>query len=125
MFVLARVSGVMSNLRSTSFLYTYTNAWLQTNLLAARFTASNQIRVFFPTIKPRIFSFLLFYKNAFCKQREKVCHFLLLLGMALDVIIFAFDNKTFLLPWEYEKSSENVSMFLPSLFATKLIVYIF
>ena len=53
------------------------------------------------------------------KQREKVSYILLLLVVIQDAIILAFDNKIFLLPCEYEKSSKKAVMFLLSSFATK------
>ena len=64
--------------------------------VAACLTASYQIRVFFRAIKPRIPPFLL-NKKVFCKQREKVVQFLLLLGIALDVNLTLY-KKAFLLP---------------------------
>ena len=55
-------------------------------------------------------------------NKEKKFVIFIALGNSVEVIILAFFNKTLLLPWEHEKSSAKASMFLPSLFATKLIV---
>ena len=74
-----------SKLRSTSF---FTNAWSwsQTFLIAARFTE------YFSRQSNREFSL----SNSFYK----------------NVIFLFFDNKTFLLSWEYEKSSAKASMWI-------------
>ena len=58
------VSGVMYNLRSLKFslhLYRRPDRKRNTNSFAPDFGASNQIQVLFPTIKPRNFSFSLFW----------------------------------------------------------------
>ena len=58
------------------------------------------------------------------QTKRKRLSFFIAPGNNVNVLILAFDNKNFLLSWEYKKSSAKRSMFLLSLFATKLIVYI-
>ena len=61
---------------------------------AARSTASNQIQVFFPTIKPRIFPLIVLIETNFVNKEKKFVIFNAL-GNSLEVIILALFNKTF------------------------------
>ena len=51
--------------------------------------------------------------------------FFIALENNINVIVLAFNNKTFLSSWVYEKSSTKASTVLPSFFTTKMIVYSF
>ena len=115
----------MYNLRSKSVHYYYTDAWPQTNSRCGYFYRIQSDSIILSVIQKRQFvGSYCFDKMMRFRQREKkkLSYSYFILGNNLDATILTSDNKTFLLSWEYEKSSAKASLFLPSLFAAKLIL---